>query len=236
MGCMHTAPPPSDPPHDAVLHRLEALDTTLISDALDAVGLPSGTGALRALGASVPLTGRVRTVELGPATPGAEPGPHIATQAIAAASTEDVIVVANDGRTDVSCWGGLLSLGAVVRGVRGVVADGACRDVAEARELGFPVFARGVTPRTARTRLVQVAVAGPVVIDGIPVDDGDYVVADDSGIAFVPAGRVHDILSRAEWAAQREAAIAADIRAGVVIDEAMHDARLTAQSDTETHR
>ncbi|HEY5854836.1 MAG TPA: 4-carboxy-4-hydroxy-2-oxoadipate aldolase/oxaloacetate decarboxylase [Aldersonia sp.] len=233
---MHTESLPSPVAHDAVLQRLQALDSTLISDALDALGLPSGTGALQPLGASVPVAGRVRTVELGPATPGAAPGPHIATQAIAAASAGDVIVVANDGRTDVSCWGGLLSLGAAQRGVRGVVVDGACRDVAEARELGFPVFARGVTPRTARTRLAQIAVAGTVVIDEIPVNDGDYVVADDSGIAFVPAARVHEILDRAEWAQRCEAAIAADIRAGVGIDEAMHDARLTAQTDTETNR
>ncbi|MGX6745716.1 RraA family protein [Streptomyces xantholiticus] len=49
-----------------------------------------------------------------------------------------------------SCWGGILSLGASIRGVRGVVADGVCRDVAEARELGFPVFSRGSIPATAR--------------------------------------------------------------------------------------
>jgi regulator of RNase E activity RraA len=213
------------------LIRLNLLDTTLLSDALDAYGLPGGTGALVAQGGTAQLCGRVRTVQLAPVNSGEAPGPHIATQAIAAARPGDVIVVANQGRTGVSCWGGLLSLGSLQRGVRGVVADGVCRDVAEARALGFAVFSRGVTPRTARTRLKQVAYGGPISVDGIPVSDGDYVLADDSGVVFVPADRIEAVLTRAEWARDREAAIAADIRSGISIDEAMHDSRLTSATD-----
>lgn len=55
---------------------------------------------------------------------------------VAEAGPLDVIVVANSGRTDVSSWGGILSVGAAVRSVRGVVTDGACRDVSQAREQG----------------------------------------------------------------------------------------------------
>jgi len=71
------------------------------------------------------------------------------------AGSDDVIVVANGGRTDVSSWGGIVSVGAAMRSVRGVITDGACRDVAQAREFGFAVFARAQVPVTARGRLRQ---------------------------------------------------------------------------------
>jgi regulator of RNase E activity RraA len=214
-----------------LLQRLAALDTTVLSDALDAFGLPPGVGELRAQWGQRRISGVVRTVALEPDL-GGEPGPHIATAAIAAAEPGDVIVVANDGRTDVSCWGGLLSLGSIARGVAGVVADGVCRDVAEAEQAGFPVFSRGTTPRTARGRLRQKAVGVPVAVAGIEVADGDLVVADDSGVVFIPRGRAEEVLSRAEAIVGREAAIATDIRGGVAMTEAMHDARLagTAQA------
>jgi regulator of RNase E activity RraA len=133
---------------------LARLDSTVVSDALDECGLPPGTGVLCAQGGAARFVGTARTVQLEPDV-GGEPGPHIATEAIVHSECGDVLVIANQGRGDVSCWGGLLSLGSVRQGVAGVVADGACRDVAEARSYGLPVYARAVTPRTARGRLRQ---------------------------------------------------------------------------------
>jgi regulator of RNase E activity RraA len=141
--------------------------------------------------------------------------------------------MANSGRLDVSCWGGILSLGCVQQGVVGVVADGACRDVAEAQELGLPVFARGVSPRTARGRLRQRATGVPVELEDVTVSGGDLVIADDSGVVFVPADRAEEVLAAGEAVVEREAAISADVRAGVRIDHAMHDARLAGRTDTE---
>ena len=220
-------------PTSDLLHRLARLDTTVLSDALDGLGLPPGVGELRAQWGQPRISGVARTVALEP-DPGGEPGPHIATSAIAAAGPGDVIVVANDGRTDVSCWGGLLALGSVARGVAGVVADGACRDIAEAEQVRFPVFSRGTTPRTARGRLRQKAVAEPVTVAGIVVADGDLLVADDSGVVFVPRARAEEVLDTAEAIVGREAAIAADIRAGKTMTEAMHDARLAGTAEAAT--
>jgi regulator of RNase E activity RraA len=218
-----------------LVRRLAWLDTTVVSDALEALGLPSGISGLRAQWGSPRVAGVARTVELEPDLGGA-PGPHIATRAIAAAGPGDVVVVANGGRTDVSCWGGLLSLGSTSRGLSGVVADGVCRDVAEAKALHFPVFARGTTPRTARTRLRERAFGTTVTIAGVEVAHGDLVVADSSGVAFIAEARAEEVLVRAEAASAREAAIAADIRDGASIAEAMHDARLAGQVLTGASR
>jgi regulator of RNase E activity RraA len=213
---------------DLDVRRLRRLSTTVVSDALDAYGLAPGIGDLQQQWDGPRIAGVARTVEL-EADPGDAPGPHIATSAIVTANPGDVIVVANKGRTDVSCWGGLLSLGSVQRGLSGVVVDGVCRDVAEARELKFPVFSRGTTPRTARGRLRQKAVGGTIVLAGLTVDDGDLIVADDSGVVVVPLADAERVLDLAEQIERREDGIAEDIRAGATITQAMHDARLAGQ-------
>ena len=214
----------------AGVDRLARLDTTVVSDALDKLGLPAGVGHLRPQWGSPRLYGIARTVEL-ESDPGDELGPHIMTEVIADAAPGDVVVVANGGRTDVSCWGGLLSLGSVRRGLSGVIADGACRDIAEACSYGFPIFARGVAPRTARRRLRQKQIGGVVTIAGVKVAEGDLIIADDSGVTFIPQGSAAEVLDEAERIAARESAIAADIRGGAAMTTAMHDARLAGADD-----
>ncbi|MFE7276842.1 RraA family protein [Streptomyces sp. NPDC057623] len=209
----------------ALLTQFTALDTAALSDALNACGLPPGEGGLRPMWGRPKVAGFARTVELGPLT-GEHGGAHILTSAIAEAGVTDVIVVANGGRTDVSSWGGIVSVGASVRGVRGVVADGACRDVGQARGLGFPVYARAQVPVTARGRLRQKSSGEPVVIGGVTVEPGDVVMADEGGVVFVPRARTVDVLKAAQLIADREAAIEAEVRAGVPLPDAMRDARL----------
>ncbi len=85
---------------------------------------------------------------------GERAGAHILTNAIAKAGAANVMVIANGGRIDVSSWGGIVSVGAAMRSIRGVVTDGACRDVDQARDLGVPVFARAQVRVSARGRRV----------------------------------------------------------------------------------
>ncbi|WP_347352040.1 RraA family protein [Intrasporangium sp.] len=216
------------PSNTALVARLSHLDSTVVSDALDGLGLSPGIGELRPVWGRPTVVGTVRTLQLEP-DPGDRVGAHLGTGLVAAADPGDVIVVANDGRLDVSCWGGILSLGSVLRGVVGVIADGACRDIAEAEEHTLPVFARGTSPRTGRRRVRQKSTGEPVVVAGVDVAEGDLVIADDSGVVFVPLSRAVEVLAVAEGIQTREAAIVADIRAGIPIDEAMHDARLAGQ-------
>jgi len=206
------------------------LDTAAISDALDALGLPAGQGGFSPLWGTPRVTGFAVTVQLEPFKPGPA-GAHIGTTAVAEAGDTDLIVVNNSGRTDVSCWGGLLSLGAQLKGVRGVVADGVCRDINEARDIGFPIFAKGSTPATARGRLRQRSTGEPVSLGQVSVMAGDLVFADETGVVVVPAGHVVEVLAKAQAVSQREAGIAADLRAGAPLHEAMHDARLAGTSN-----
>ncbi|WP_286251575.1 RraA family protein [Streptomyces graminofaciens] len=209
----------------ALLDRYAALDSAAVSDALDQLGLPAGVGGIRPVWGPAAVVGFAVTVGLEPRGDGPA-GAHIATTAVETADDRSVIVVDNQGRTDVSCWGGILSLGAARRGVRGVVADGVCRDVAEARELAFPVFSRGAIPATARGRLQQRSTGEPVEVAGLTVEQGDVVVADETGIVVVPRGRAEEVAEIAAGIAARERVIAEEVRAGVALSRAMHDGRL----------
>jgi 4-hydroxy-4-methyl-2-oxoglutarate aldolase len=194
--------------------RLAALDSCACSDAMDQLGIVGVAPGLRGLTVARRVTGPVITVQLGLAGGGAPGGRHLGTAAIEAAVPGDVIVVAAGGRTDAAGWGGVLSLAATIRQVSGVIVDGACRDVDESTALGLPVYALATVPATARGRHAEIAWNGPVQIAGVTVDPGDLVVADGSGVVFLPAGRAADIIAAAEAIAAREAAMARRIRGG----------------------
>jgi regulator of RNase E activity RraA len=187
---------------------------------MDQLGLAGVARGLRALTVARRVTGPVITVALGPArgagiggTPDAA-GRHLGTAAIEAAQHGDVIVVAAGGRVDAAGWGGVLSLAAMMRGVSGVIVDGACRDVDESATLDLPVYALAAVPTTARGRQAEVGWNTPVDIAGVTVSPDDLVVADGSGVVFLPAGRAGDVIAAAERIAAREAAMADRLRAG----------------------
>ncbi|MTV27501.1 4-carboxy-4-hydroxy-2-oxoadipate aldolase/oxaloacetate decarboxylase [Nitriliruptoraceae bacterium ZYF776] len=208
---------------DPAVTRLRQLDACAVSDALDRCGIDGallGITPRSVVGRRI--AGRVSTVQVVERTDDT-PRPHLGSRAIEAGDADTVIVVANGGRTDVSSWGGILSHAALAAGIAGVVVDGACRDVDEARELGFPVFARGTVPVTARGRVVEAATDVPVEIDGLRVAPGDYLVADGSGVVRCPAEHLDRVLEIAEDIAAREARMVEAVGRGVPITEVMHD-------------
>lgn len=206
---------------DDYVERLARLDTCAVSDALDQLGLADAvvTG-LGNLTGTTRIAGRVITVQLGPPRAGL-PVRHLCTAAIEAAGTGDVIVIAHAGRTDCAGWGGNLSRAALLRGTRGTIVHGAVRDIDEARDIGYPVYATGATPRTARGRTQEHAWSVPVEIAGVSVDTGDYVIADGTGIVFVAAAEAGRVLAAAEAIAAREASMADAIGAGRAISDVM---------------
>ena len=206
-----------------LVSRLRALDTCAVSDALDRHGISGATHELRPYAAEGTVAGRAVTVLLGPPGQdvGASPSRHLGAAAVDASGADDVIVVAHQGRTDCAGWGGLLSRAAVVRGVEGVIVDGAARDLGEAGAVGLSVHARTGTPVTARGRAVEHAWGVPVDLAGIPVQPGDLVLADAGGVVVVPADRADDVVATAELIAATEAAMAEAIEAGTSVSDVM---------------
>ena len=216
------------PSAGALLDELRQLDSCAVSDALDLLG---HSGAALGLAPLWPcgdvVVGRARTVQAAPRCPDS-PGTHIASPVVANARPQDVVVIANGGREDVSCWGGLLATAAVRRRVAGVVIDGACRDISDSARLSLPIYGRQVVPVSARGRIVQIAMDEPVTIAGVQVARDDYVIADASGVVFVPAARAAEVIALGARIKEREAQMEAAVRAGDSIETVMHDSRFPA--------
>jgi 4-hydroxy-4-methyl-2-oxoglutarate aldolase len=201
--------------------RLSRLDTCALSDALDKLGLAGAAGGIIELATTRRIAGRILTVKLGPGEPPPGKPRHVSTTAIEAAQPGDIIVVEQHSGVDAASWGGILTLGAKLRGVVGAIADGPVRDIDQSRQLDFPVFGTGVTTRTARGRIVELATGGPITIRGIEVNPGDYVIADGSGVVFIAALAIERVLAAAEQIFAREAAMAQALREGRPITEVM---------------
>lgn len=207
-----------------IVSRLERLDSCAVSDALDKLGLRGCVTGLRPLTSARRIAGRVHTVKLvakDAAPPSAGTPRHLGTTAIEAAEPGEIIVVEQRTGIDAGSWGGILSVGAALKGLAGVIADGPVRDVDEARALDFPVFARGATARTARDRIVEAATDVPVAIGDVTVRPGEYAIADASAVVFVAAADAARVVEAAEAIARREAAMAEALRRGQRITEVM---------------
>lgn len=214
---------------DPLLQRLRLLDTCSVSDAMDKLGLSGVVSGLRQRGGVTGggrLAGRALTVKLGPAQAACPDEAPLCAHAIETGSREHVIVIEQRTGIDAACWGGLLTLGASMRGIQGVVVDGAIRDVEEASQYHFPIYSRGLAARSFRGRLAEVATGVPVNIgtegrDLVTVHAGDYVLADCTGVAFIPAGRIGQVLSQAEAIVARETDMLRSILGGEPLRVAM---------------
>lgn len=209
---------------DDPVKRLLRLDVCAVSDAMDKLGLPPSVSGLTQQSTQQRIAGKVVTYKLVPAAqvPPHEGAPrHLGTTAIEAAQPGDVIVIEQSTGLDAGSWGGILTLAAKLRQVAGVVVDGPVRDIDEARAHDFPVYARGLTARTARSRVAEAFTNQPVRIGEVTVCPGDYVIADASGAVFIAAADIDRVLQAAEMIVGREAAMAQALRAGQPVSQVM---------------
>ena len=207
---------------DEIANRLQRLDACAVSDALDQMGLPASVTGLTALSIRRRVSGRVTTVKLAAGKAPAAAAPrHLCTAAIDRCEAGSVIIV--EQRTGVECagWGGILSTAARGRGVSGVIVEGLARDIDEAVDLGFPVYGRGATARTARGRVHETATDCAISVGHVTVNSGDYVIADSSGVAFLPALHVKEILLAAERIATKEAMMTKAVLGGQPVSVVM---------------
>ena len=201
-------------------HRLSQLDSCVVSDAMDRLGLSGVAPGLTRLSTDRKVAGPVITVKLESAD-GRLAERHLCTAAIESARPGDVIVVEHHSRSDCAGWGGILTRAARMRQVAGVIVDGICRDIDESRDLQFPVFARGTIPATARGRIVETDYNCTVRIGNATVRPGDWVLADGTGVVFLPQEHAGTIVDQAEKLVAREAILVKDIEAGVPVSKVM---------------
>ena len=205
---------------DSLVDRLRRLDACALSDTMDRLKLPSAVTGIVSRSVRKRIAGRVRTVKLEAAN-GRIAAHHLCTTAIEAADAGDVIVVEQRSGIDAAGWGGILSMGALTKGVSGVIVEGPARDIDEAVDFGFPVYSRSATARTARGRIIEVSTGAPVTVGDVAVADGDYVLADSSGVVFVPAAELERVVSEAEQIVARELAMGKAAKEGKPMSQVM---------------
>jgi len=198
---------------EPIIERLAKLDSCAVSDALDSLNLKGATWGVRPQWQCPKIAGRAVTMKIKPAGL-QQPTQHLGTAPIEAAQPGDIIVIDNGGKLEFSCWGGLLALSAKLKGVSGVVIDGASRDIDEARDLEFPVYARGVVPMTARGRVVQESYNQEIQFAGVQCHPGDLVLADGSGVIIIAKEKENEVVAAAEAIYAKEQEMAAGIRKG----------------------
>ena len=127
----------------------------------------------------------------------------------------DIVVI--DGVAGISNMGGISAQTGKRQGEAGAVVSGGVRDVGHSRRVGYPVWATEVTPVTGKWRIETVEINGEVVVAGVRVAPGDIVLADDTGVCFIPRARAAEVLTLAQQKSAAEAAKCQAIEDGTAV-------------------
>ena len=130
----------------------------------------------------------------------------------------EALAVAAGGYADTAVWGGLMTRAAIAGGCAGIVVDGAVRDAAEIRRLGFPCFAAANVPAGPHKGFGG-TIDGLVSCGGCSVAPGDLLLGDDDGVAVVPLARQAALLAAAREKIAQEAKALERLKAGESLAE-----------------
>ncbi|MCG7310340.1 RraA family protein [Brachybacterium sp. ACRRE] len=210
---MENSPARSTTPEE----RLRALPTAAVSDALDSLGIAGqmpGIATRNEPGRAV--AGRAFTVRYEPVdSTGGTVGDFLDD-----VEPGQIVVIDNQGRSDCTVWGGIMSRTAASRGIAGTVIDGTCRDLAASREAGYPLWSASVYMRTGKDRVRIAETQGTLRIGEAEVAPGDFVMADADGALCIPAARIDEVLELAERIESTEQAIARTVLEGSTLADA----------------
>lgn len=192
---------------EQIKERLLPLSTTIVSDALDAIGITNNAVAgIRPVWNCPAIVGVARTLRSLPAGPRVQQN-HGSIVAAQQCKPGDIIVIGNGGDIENNSWGEVVTWAAKMKGAVGCICDGAVRDVDVIEQIAFPVYAKGITPRTGRGRMVLDSVNSNVRFVNTQVSPGDIVFADVNGIVFIPPELIDEVLEKAEEIQCREKAM-----------------------------
>jgi 4-hydroxy-4-methyl-2-oxoglutarate aldolase len=204
------------PPAELVAAFARA-ESAQVADAQGGGGaLDARIQALAAIPFERTLAGPALTCETGPADVLA------ALAALDVAQPGDVLLIATGGWMGTASIGDQFAGAARNAGIAAIVTDGAVRDVDGLARAGVPVFSAGLTPASPAASGPG-TVGLPIVIGGRPVDAGDVVVCDRTGVVVVPRDRAADIATAVERVVSLEAAQAERVAAGEIVSDATRE-------------
>ena len=132
----------------------------------------------------------------------------------------DSVVVFDPGQEKVcAAWGEFMALVAKNQGCRGIVVDGPIRDTEMIVQAGFQIFGTGFWPVSSVGRWRPVHYGQPIVLHGVEIRPGDFVLGDIDGVVIVPRPLVEEVLLAAEECYRAERSMKEDLRAGKTMGE-----------------
>ncbi len=141
-------------------------------------------------------------------------------EAIDVAGAGDIIVIdARGGAT--ATWGELASESCKLKGIAGLVNDGACRDIDDINEMGFPVWSRWIVPNAGEPK-GHGQIGLEIKCGGQTVRNGDWIIADDMGVVVVPQDEAQEIANRALEVLEKENRLREEIRRGKTLSDVLH--------------
>lgn len=207
-------PPPK---LDQIVSQFLRLSTPNVSDALDRLQINGAPhGILPLWPGCKKIVGPAATMKLVPLGQGLKsPSPAMGSlEAVKAAQAGDVLVIDHGGISEANSYGGIVGFTTKHRGLVGCVIDGVTRDVDEYKELGLPVYARGIIQQSIRNRCDFAGHGIEVQLGGVKVRPGDFIMADDNGVLVIPQERVEEVLQIAKEYKTIEERIVEAIRKG----------------------
>jgi 4-hydroxy-4-methyl-2-oxoglutarate aldolase len=215
------------PPEGAVERFMALGDPTgIISDVMDELGIAVGV-----IGASVLKPTIAGTTIVGPALtvrnivqradPLAGARAHVNKmaefEAHNLAEPGNVLVI--QGVANISNMGGISAQTGKRQGERGAIVMGGVRDIPLSRAVGYPIWASDISPVTGKWRIETVEINGPLQIGDVRVAPGDLVVADDTGVCFIPRDYILEVLEWAERKSKAEEARCKAIDDGIPVPD-----------------
>jgi RraA family protein len=188
-----------------IRRRLLALRPALLSDALGKAGamdhdMRCWSANCRMAGPAVTL--RVHTADI-----------LMVGKALSECPQGYVLVIDGQGELNTALWGAITTSCARIKGVEGIVIDGAIRDVALIKRDKLPVFARAVVPNAGGAEY-RGEIGAPIQCAGAVVSPGDWIVSDEDGVVVVPQDRLEATVALAERLRKVEIKIQRQVQSG----------------------
>ena len=200
-------------PEPELVEKLKGTPTPYLVDALGRHGamhhsIKPVVSDMKLCGSAVTVWGRPRDNLL-------------AWKSMEVAKPGDVLIFTYDGYDECAHWGDNNARAGKKLGLGGVVIDGMIRDIEGHREVGFPVFARGLTPNSPfKSGPGEINV--PVVCGGVIVHPGDVIVGDEDGVVVVPKDEVAAVLAKIPIIRENERKHIEEIEAGIIFSDRLH--------------
>ncbi|MEM9442581.1 MAG: RraA family protein [Pseudomonadota bacterium] len=205
-----------------LVSRLETIYTGIAHDIMRSMGLSNFTlpPEIRPLFPEQTLAGVISTVNGKVDTSADAHTTLLAWTGLLSKAKSDTVLICQPNDSVIAHMGELSAETLKLKGVRGYVVDGGCRDVNFIIEQNFPVWFRYYTPRDVVGYWLPDRFEEPITIGDVLIHPGDYVLGDRDGMVILPKDRAGEIVDAAEQAIATENKVRTAILDGMDPQEA----------------